>query len=252
MMHLRPDAMTALRQACFAALLAITSVSAGAEPRPAMRIVFGEEASEDQCLSTAGAILREALTRAGADMRCENLPWERAQLLVKSGERDAFLSTHNAERASYTVAGTEPVLRSQMVIFTAANHPKLAALQQIQTLQDLKPFRVLTYRGDGWAKTHLLPNGITVEWSEDPGTVLRKIASGRGDLFVQTDQDTLRQIRQLKLEKQIAMLTTSFGTIEYFLMVSKTSPWLDVLPKFDAAIRAMRDDGTLLRLQQSP
>lgn len=245
-------ALAWLSPAMLVCLLAMFSPGIHATPAPLVRIVFGEEAIEDQCQSVAGNTLREAFTRAGVEMHCETLPWERAQMLVKAGERDAFLASQNAERASYAVASKEAVLRSRMVLFAASNHPKLAELRQIRTLAELKPFRVLSYRGDGWAKAHLLPLGIKVEWSEDPSTVLRKIASGRGDVFVQTDQDTLRLLRQLKLDQQITMLATPFGTVEHFLMVSKISPQLDLLPRFDAAIRAMRQDGTLQRLQQHP
>ncbi len=219
--------------------------------QPALRIVFGEESAEDQCQGFAGEILREALThRAGVKLVCDSLPWERAQLMVKAGQRDAFLSTKNADRASYTVAGNEPVLTSRMVIFTSTRHPKLAALQQIKTVAELKPYRVLTYRGDGWAKSHLLPAGINVEFSEDPSTVLRKLASGRGDLFVQTDVDTSRLIQQLNLDAQLTMLPNAFGVVQHFLMISKLSPWQSAQPRFDAAFRAMRADGTLERMHK--
>lgn len=220
---------------------------------PPLRIVFGEESTEDQCQSFAGEILREALTRrAGVKMVCDSVPWERAQLMVRTGQRDAFLATKNADRASYTVAGNEPVLTSRLVIFTLATHAKLADLKRVRTIAELKPYRVLTYRGDGWVKNHLLPAGITVEWSEDPSAVLRKLASGRGDLFIQTDIDTLRLIRQLQLDNQVIMLPNELSKIQHFLMISKHSPWVTEQPRFDAAFRAMQVEGLLDSLHKQP
>ncbi|NQD38866.1 transporter substrate-binding domain-containing protein [Permianibacter sp. IMCC34836] len=227
------------------------SNAAAIEALPPLHVVFGEEATQDQCKGMAQQVLEEALSkRAGIAFDCEAMPWERAQLMVKGGERDAFVTTKTAERASYTVAGNEPVLTYRMVMFTSATHPKLAALREIKTLADVLPYQVLTYRGDGWAKNNLLPAGIKVELSEGPSAVLKKIAAGRGDLFFQTDWDTRQQIKRMNLDKLVIELPQEFGTAYFYLMIGKNSPYVKMLAKIDAQILAMKKDGSWERIYQ--
>ncbi|NQD38865.1 transporter substrate-binding domain-containing protein [Permianibacter sp. IMCC34836] len=231
-----------------AALAADTASSPALSP---LRLVFGEEASQDQCRGMSAQVLEEVLSkRLGIEFSCETLPWPRAQLMVKDGERDAFLSTRTDERASYSVSSNEPVLTYRMRLFTSRLHPQLQTLREVKTLADLQPFVALTYRGDGWAKKHLVPAGIRIEWSESPGTVLRMLAAGRGDFYVQTDLDTELQIRRMKLDNRLISLPQEFGTAEIYLMIGKTSPYVDKLPAIDAALQVMKKDGSWQRIYQ--
>lgn len=249
----------------FALLLAMLSVTAmvtadtGANPtlstqlpvaaQPPLRIVLGQDLSGDQCQGLTGAVLREALTvRNGITFQCDSMPWARAQMMLKSAERDALVALPTDERAAYTRAGTEPVISARLMLFTHANHAQLAAIRQIKTLADAKPFRVMSYRGDGWAQQQLGAAGVAVEWSEDSSTVLRKLVSGRGDLYFQTDKDTWAQIKQLQLTDSIVALPTEFGLINRHLLIRSGSAYVADLPRIDAALQAMKKDGSWAKL----
>ncbi len=241
------------RKAALLCWLVVMPLLAGASDvsTAPLRIVLGEDSRENQCESATGALLRELLQlRNGIAFECSVMPWQRAQLSVKSGERDALVALPTTERLQYAVASQVPVIKARMVAFTRADHPQMAALRLLRTPIDAKPYRILSYRADGWAQQQLVPLGLAIEWSEDSATVLKKLAAARGDLFFQNDVDTRRLIRQLGLEQTLLQLPMDFGRIDRHLLIRRDHPATALLPKLDASLRQMHADGSIKRIEQ--
>ena len=231
-------------------LLPVSTASATtAEP---LRIVLGADTTGDQCQGPLAALLHELLTvRSQIAFHCDTAPWARAQTLVREHKRDALITTRNADRDRYTIATEVALIEAPLQLYTRRDHPRLAELAAIRTPVDAAPFRILSYRGDSWAEQHLIAAGLTVDWSKDSSTVLKKLAAGRGDLYFQNRYDTNRLLRHLQLDQELIALPTPFGTIARYLLIDRDSAFAAEADRINQALHQMQQDGSLQRLQQA-
>lgn len=232
-------------------LLLVIAIAAGAAEAPApLSLVTGSNRSSDACSGIRFEILEEALQRRlGIVFRCEALPWERAQQLVRTGARDGMVTLYTPERAAYAVATQRPVVCLRNVAYASAQHPELGRLRAARSLDDLARYRFVTYIGNGWARSHLAPRGIGVEYVVDMSSVLAMVAKRRADLLVDDDLDTPRQIRALGLERDIVMLPLELGRVELRLLLNRGSPHAGILPQVDRVLAEMDADGTAARIR---
>lgn len=200
------------------------------------------------CSALYFVIAKQALERAHIAYTCEALPWKRAQLMVQQGERDALVTLATDERAAYSQASHEIVYKVHLVAFINALHPQREQLAKLSTIEQLRHWRVLSYLGDGWAKSHLEDAGITVDWSRDRVTVLDKLIALHGDLWIADYISAVPLIRAMNKQKAIAMLADDFGTYNFRFLIGRHSTYLARLSAIDAALKSMREDGTSARL----
>ena len=243
-----------LGAALMAALVCAVAPRVWAQDRPLKLVAAGisssEETAELPCGKVYLLLAQEALRRADIDYVCEALPWRRAQVMVQLGRQDAMVTLATEERAQYSVASTETLYHLRLRAFTSAIHPQRAELAKLSTLSQLRPWRLLSYLGDGWARTHLENAGFQVDWSRDLATVLNQLAAQRGDLSVSADVEAMPLIHAMGLEAQVVMLPEVFDTLEFKFQMSKLSPYLSKMPAIDAAIRSMHADGTIERISR--
>lgn len=247
--HRRVVACAVLGLAC---LLSGGAVSAQQSP---LRLAAAGSSSSDEteqlpCNKVYLRLAQEALRRAGIDYECEALPWRRAQMMVQLGEQDAMITLATAERAEYSVAVEEPLYHLPLHAFTSASHPRREELARLRHLSELQAWQVLSYLGDGWAQSQLEPAGVSVAWSRDLATVLNQLALQRGDLTIAAEVEAMPLIHALGLSDQLVLLPNVFDTLDFKFLMSKQSPYLDKLPEIAAAIRSMREDGTIERLSR--
>jgi polar amino acid transport system substrate-binding protein len=242
------------RQLLVAALVSTCAPNAWAEDRPLRLVAAGISSSEQTAELPCGKVYlllaQEALRRAGINYVCEALPWRRAQAMVQSGRQDAMVTLATNERAQYSIASTETLYHLRLRAFTSASHPRRAELAELKEVNQLKPWHLLSYLGDGWARAHLESAGFRVDWSRDLATVLNQLAAQRGDLCISAEVEAMPLIRAMGLQDQLIMLPEVFDTLEFKLQISKLSPHLSKLPAIDAAIRSMHADGTIERISR--
>lgn len=228
-------------------LFFVVPLGAAAETLPApspLQLVTLESPFEDGCQSLQYKLIHEALKRLSLPYQCEAMPWARAQRLVRLGERDGFITIRTLERSEYTASTSVPVMELNNSVFTYRQHPKLPFLQKITSLSELKGLTVATYLGDGWTTSRLVPLGIDIEWSSDMQSVLRMLAAQRADVVIQSDIDTLKQIRLLDLGDKLIKLDNVLDKTPYYLMLGRHSTYLDRLPAISATLATMREDGS--------
>jgi polar amino acid transport system substrate-binding protein len=228
--------------------------TASAADRPLKLVAAGisssDETAELPCGKVYLLLAKEALRRADIDFVCEALPWRRAQAMVQLGRQDAMVTLATEERAKYSVASTETLYRLQLRGFTSASHPRRAELALLETIDQLRPWQLLSYLGDGWARAHLENAGFQVAWSRDLATVLKQLAAQRGDLCISAEVEAMPLIHAMGIEDQVIMLPEVLDTLEFKIQISKLSPHLSKLPVIDAAIRSMHADGTIERISR--
>lgn len=230
---------------------ALASRPCAAETQPPVTIVVDQQSSYDSCqvieMRIAQYILVERLQQA---YRCDSLPWIRAQLLVKSGERDAMVTIPTDERRQYADPSTLPVVTLNMRLFVANNSPRYRELINAKTLADLHGGTFIAQAGSGWAKKQIQPRQIAIEWAGNIENVFRMLKTRRGDFTIQGDIYALPILKALAFEDYITMSPVIFDRADFHFMLSKRSARRDLLSRFDAELNAMTADGTLAIVTQ--
>jgi len=184
--------------------------------------------------------------RVGASVVHTGYPWERAQQMVRAGEADAFETVVNADRATYTVASSIPVLTLQIRAATARDHAQLKALQKLTTVSQLLPFHHVNLLGSGWAKVQL--TGADVFWTNGAQPTLAMLLAHRADLWVESDVILGYYAQQAGVSDQLILLPATFDRVEFRVQVGKTSPWAARIGELNQALAQMVQDGTVTRI----
>ncbi|MCB2145991.1 MAG: transporter substrate-binding domain-containing protein [Deltaproteobacteria bacterium] len=189
-------------------------------------------------------IIEEAIhARMGIIVSHKGYPWTRAQMMVQKGKADAFVTVPTSERQAYTKVNSEPVVQVTFTLFTQKDGPKTEALKKVKKIDELKGFTIGHYLGSGWAEQKL--NGMKVEWTSNVFQTLKKLAAGRVDVFVDTSQGVLFNIKKFGFQDQIIEIPNVVDSAPFHLCVRKNSSFVIILSQFDEIIKEMRKDGTL-------
>ncbi len=193
-------------------------------------------------------ILIDALTEAiqtqmGIQVSHKGYPWERAQKMVKFNEADAFVTVPTLERKSYTEISTESVILVTFTLFVSKKNAQIEALKTVKNISDLSNFSLVQNIGSGWATQN--PGRMNVRWIPTLDKVLFLIAKDRYDIFVDASQVIRFNIKKLGYQDQILELPNIIDSASFNLCIGKKSPYVNILPKFDATIIEMRKNGKL-------
>ncbi|MDA3902655.1 MAG: transporter substrate-binding domain-containing protein [Desulfuromusa sp.] len=191
-------------------------------------------------------VMNEVLqNRLGISLAHEGYPWARAQIMVKQGLADAFITIPTEERESYTEISQQPVLQFELFLSTSKDHPKLKELKQIKTLKELKPFKIVEYYGNGFAKKTF--KGFDVEWLPEISAVYPFLASGKADVLLLSDRGIF-DLNRLGYQDRIIVLPQALYQLKFHLCIGKKSPFRTILPEVDKILSQMAVDGTLKKI----
>jgi len=168
-------------------------------------------------------------------------PWARAQINVKLGIEDAFITTPTQERLGYVTPNKTPIIYMQKVPYTQINNPDIDILKKVQNINDLKDFEILDYLGNGWAKKTLVDHNVT--WVEDPNQALNMLANNKGDVFIENPIIIDFTLEQMGLTGKLERLPVSFDSAPFHLFIKKDSPLTTLLDEFDIILRQLQIKG---------
>jgi len=195
------------------------------------------------------AMNEAVLKRMGIPLSHQGFPWERAQMMVKEGEADAYITIPTPERRTYTEVSNEAIIVATLKMYARADSPKLEDLKKIKTPADMKAFAIGTYIGNGWAKKNLIDAGIEVDTVPSYDQSLQKLVAGRIDVVIGISPAIRYSIKNLELKNKVLELPNGLDSTEWRLCIGKKSPFANILPKFDETIREMRKEGKLMEIQ---
>jgi polar amino acid transport system substrate-binding protein len=187
-------------------------------------------------------VAREVIEhRLGRQLDLQIYPWERAQQMVRHGDADGFITIATKARREYANCGRIPVLRAPLHPLVGIGNSRRAEIEAAKNLADLKPFQIVSYLGNGWAKQNL--EGYNVFYAADFQASLRGLALGRGDLAFATTTAGAYYLREYDLGDRLVMLPLVVDMFEYVLCLGKNSPQATILPEFDRVLDVMRSEG---------
>ncbi len=182
-------------------------------------------------------IITEALEkRLGIPLRHEGYPWARAQAMVENGQADAFITVPTEERKAYTLVSQEPVIRFNIYLATQKNNPNLALLQKVTKIDELKPFTIVDYYGNGFAQQKLKDH--KVEWVPDVAAVYPFLAAGKADVLLVSDRGTY-DLKRLGYQDRLVVLPQPLLSVAFHLCIGRQSPFAKLLPQIDQTLKQM-------------
>lgn len=191
-------------------------------------------------------IITEALEkRLGIALIHEGYPWARAQAMVKKGLADAFITVPTEKRKAYTVVSREPVIRFNLFLATQKENPKLDLLKKVKTIDELKPFTLVDYNGNGFAQKRL--KGYKVEWVPNIAAVYPFLAAGKADVLIVSDRGTY-DLNRLGYQDRLLVLPQVLRSLAFHLCIGRQSPFASRLPEIDQVLKQMRDEDLMQKI----
>lgn len=239
------------RQICALLFTLLVSTFNFAET-PAMTIAYADYqpysfAEKETARGIEIDVLNEALNRRmHIPVIHSILPWKRVQKYVKSGEIDAYVAVATPERLSYANASQEAVTYGSVSAFIQTADTRLDDTETL-TLQDLKPYRLGVVAGSGWAKRNLTKHFIQPAYSTSALAEMLKL--NRIDMIVENPYIFNYHLKQFADDEfNVREIPIANQKLSLVLFINKSSPYADILPRFDATLRKMQSDGTLEKI----
>ena len=191
-------------------------------------------------------ILREALqVRMGIKTSFKVLPWARAQKRVQNGFADAFVAVPTLKRLAYTKASKQAIATWGVSIFTYSKSPQMKELRNINALGQLKPYRLGSMIGNGWAEENLA--GMNVKWVAGMDQLITMLALERIDAVADSPM-VIHFYAKKNNVKGVINEVKKISSSHLYLCLSLKSEYVSILPEFDKTIIKMRKDGSLQKI----
>lgn len=141
--------------------------------------------------------------RLGMTLTHKGYPWQRAQTLVQDGAADAIITNPTDARKTYAYFTKSPFVTSYVVILTSSANTRKSEIDQIRVIEDLKHFRQVDHRGNGWARKWF--KGLDIHWVNSLEQAIRLLDAQRYDIFVGNGLVARAIIREQNLKEKIAV-----------------------------------------------
>ena len=153
--------------------------------------------------------------RMGYTLEHKGYDWTKAQELVRSGKADSLCTNDTDERKRFLFFSEESVVESLPSIFCAVDNPGRARIDKIKSLDDLKDFRQVDYKGNGWAMKTFPPD-LEITYADSLSEVFEMISRGKQDIFVGNGLAAMYAIKQTGLKGKIHARELAIGESSSF------------------------------------
>ncbi|WP_338844468.1 transporter substrate-binding domain-containing protein [Massilia sp. W12] len=189
-------------------------------------------------------VLQEALgRRMGLQLTHKILPWERAQQLVRAGLADGFVAVPTAERASYSIAASEPVAWWDILLYVRKQDARFDTVRDISAL---RPYKIGAVTGNSWVKSNL--GGMDVLYLKHQDLLLNLLHKQRIDVIPENPGVMQQVIERLGLSGHITTVALPGMRQPMLLHIHPDSPLRARLAEFEETLRAMRKDGAMKKI----
>ncbi len=195
-------------------------------------------------------IVSEAFKLEGIDIEWGFFPWKRSYELARKGKWDASANWWPTEDSKKDFLLSDPVVNTSFVFF----HLKTRNFNW-ESIKDLKGLKIGFTRGYDYGKEFMdaIENGvITVEISDTDETNLRKLLSGRVDIFPNDPIVGHSQIRNIFPPEKVKLLAhhpKEFEISTLHLIISKKCKNAELfLEKVNSGMKKLKESGRLDRM----
>lgn len=192
-------------------------------------------------------IAREALRRAGREVRVELLPWKRVLLMLELGQADLTTTiSRNGDRDRY-LRWTQSYRNGAKYQFYTRHDSPL----QINGLAGLAGRRLGVVEGFFYPEAITRQPRMVVESARDVGVLAQKLTAGRLEVMVVTATRGAWEIREAGLTQQLKRQPYEYAAISpNYMAFSKQRSDEALVAATRAALAQMMADGTLAAIER--
>jgi polar amino acid transport system substrate-binding protein len=192
-------------------------------------------------------IAREALRRAGREMRVELLPWKRALLMLENGQADLTTTiSRNGDRDRY--------LRWTQSYRNGANYhfyTRKGSALQLNSLADLAGRHLGMVQGFFYPEAISGQQGVVIDSARDVTVLARKLQAGRIEVMVVTGIRGAWEIREAGLADQLVRQPFQYTAVSpNYIAFSKLRCDESLVAATRAALRQMMADGSMAAIER--
>ncbi|MBF0229437.1 MAG: transporter substrate-binding domain-containing protein [Desulfamplus sp.] len=233
-----------------------------AEEQPPLRVVFAE-GLEPLCWEENGKPMGEqpeiaqyVINKLGIKAEYIFLPWARAQMMVETGKADLMMTTPNKTRFEIAVFGKEMTTPNYWNIFVDKKKGLIIeAAKKFEKLEDLKPYSILDFLGNGWTGAFLKESdGYKIDKAPKMEQVVMKLAHGRADLTINSSTSVNWFLAKLNLAHEVEEIDIVAPGTRFHMVfqVGRKSPWVEkgLVRALDEELKKMKDSGEWLKILQ--
>ena len=179
-------------------------------------------------------------------------PWARAQLEVKQGLSDIMITVPTKCRLEYSIKTDYPVLSFYNRIYTYKGNNRLKEINSIKTVSDIKKLGLMpvSYRGNGWHKTHIDDKGIKTHYVNSLENALVFLANKRADIFIASEIFVNYMINKHNLHNFIDITNAKFGPVKMYILISKKSKLVKYIPEINKVLKNLEESGFFDKIKE--
>ncbi|WP_426339873.1 substrate-binding periplasmic protein [Pseudoduganella sp. S-14] len=230
----------------YLAMLLATSVTALAAPPLVITAEHSPPASMkvgNQVVGREGEKIREMLARSGYAYTIDVLPWKRAFTMAQRDPYTCVYSTSRTPEREQQFKWIGPTDEAEWVLMGRAGRK-----YNVHRLDDARKLRIGTYNGDA-RDEFLRARGFDVDGAPDNAANPKKLMLDRIDLWaVGVRNNDLSALAQFAAPEALVPVLT-FHHVKVYLACNPSVPDA-MVERMNAALAAMRKDGTFTRLEK--
>ena len=172
--------------------------------------------------------------------------WKRAQAQVEFGAADVLVAAYRTdERLRFLAYPRTPFMEDVNVVWVSKGKEFT-----FRRWDDLIGKNGTAMLGESYGQgfDQHIRSKLKMEWVSTPAQALQKLALGRADYYPFSLHGGMVQVREFGFSGRITHLATPIASENVYIAISRKSPYLQYLPRIEAAIAARRADGTVDRL----
>ena len=194
----------------------------------------------DTIVGTSADLLREALHRTGTPATMALIPWRYAYKRALEDADTCVFSASRTEERERLFKWIGPLSEGQWILYAHAD----STIPPAHSLDELKQYVIGGYQGDARTQ-YLKAHGLTVDEAQTEQQSLKKLGARRVDLWSATSNSGPWHARQLGIPlRQILVFRSGQSS---YAACNRGVPD-DVVARINAALRAMRVDGSRQRI----
>lgn len=170
------------------------------------------------------------------------MPWSRAQLNVRQGQADGFLTYPSAERKRYALFSEKPLFTQDFgYLVYSANNPNAGRIESAESFSDLAGLKVIVEMGSKWEEENI-PSDLERVPGRDVDTMVHLLMLRKaGDFMVQPAEDARFVGQKLGYADNLRIRKVDFipnARVPFHLGISKAhSEAAEIIERVDDALQ---------------
>ncbi len=193
-------------------------------------------------------VTNRVLSQLGYEARWRLLPWRRALYNATSGRADAILDiSPNPQRRQTYIFPSEPLSRSESVLFYRKDHPP-----SFTTLQDLRGLKIGVSAGYVYGNAAFMnADYLSREPAASTEACLLMLMRGHVDMVMMNKLAGKYTLAKLGLEQQVTHHTLMVSSGPLFLALHKRPDMAVLAENFSSALHRLKGSHEYLEILQN-